>query len=205
PATFATPFEDVIAVDDPKFVAVPVLFVTVGRVVPSGAVFAPENVRFFEPAYPVAVLPKPSNAVIVRLSAAPAVGVVLAADSVRLVAVPGATVKLLLVAFASDGMPGSAVACSVFAPAASIRRFVNDTIPFPAPVPMSNVVVPCNDPEPDAIDIVTLRLAPNPTVESFPNASCVTTTGCSPNNEPAVAEPGWVVNTSCEAAPATMS
>ena len=66
----------------------------------------------------------------------------------------------------------------------------DETVPFPAPVPISSVAVPCSVPVPLVIEIVTVRLADNPTVELFPNASCVTTTGCVPNTDPAVAPPG---------------
>ncbi len=64
-----------------------------------------------------------------------------------------------------------AAACSVFVPAASIRKFVNDTVPLPPAVPILRTVVPCNVPVPLATVTVTLFVAASPTVESFPNPS----------------------------------
>src|SRR3954453_6846368 len=58
--------------------APPVLLVTVGAFAP--IVEAPEKVRVWSPVYDVATLPNGSRAVIVRLSAAPGVGEVVAAD-----------------------------------------------------------------------------------------------------------------------------
>ena len=66
PEVVATPLPNVIAVVDPKAIATPLLFVTVGAVTGLVDEFAPENVRFLEPVYDVAVLPYPSWAVIVR-------------------------------------------------------------------------------------------------------------------------------------------
>ena len=54
--TVATPLEKVIAEVDPKSIAAPDEFVTVGDVPPDVAL-APENTRFFEPVYAVAVFP----------------------------------------------------------------------------------------------------------------------------------------------------
>jgi hypothetical protein len=52
---------------------------------------APENTSVWLPVYPGTVLPYPSMAVIVRLSAAPAVGVVVAASSRNRDIAPAAT------------------------------------------------------------------------------------------------------------------
>jgi hypothetical protein len=92
PVTVATPLAKVIVVAVPKLVAMPEAFVTVGWVVP--AVAAPENVRVFGPVYEVAVLLYWSRAIVVRLSAAPAAGLVVIADRARVAAVVGLTVKL---------------------------------------------------------------------------------------------------------------
>ena len=62
---------------------------------------------------------------------------------------------------------------------------------------MSRVVVPCNGPVLLVMLAVTLRLAGKPRVESFPNWSCVLTTGCVPKGAPAVALPGCVMNANC--------
>src|SRR5213594_3213907 len=90
PPTLELPLTVVIVVGDPKLTAVPVLLVTVGLFEP--IVAAPPNVRLLSPAYPVAVFPNASLAVSVRLSAAPAVGLVDAAASTSRVAVAGLTV-----------------------------------------------------------------------------------------------------------------
>jgi hypothetical protein len=49
PETVATPLLKVIAVVEPKAVAVPLLFVTVGAVTGLVEELAPENVRFLDP------------------------------------------------------------------------------------------------------------------------------------------------------------
>src|SRR3954469_6411775 len=74
----------------PKVVGVPELFVTVGLLAPIAA--APPNVRLWEPAYVVTVMLLASFAVTVRLSAAPAFGVGVAAGRVKGVAGPNAPV-----------------------------------------------------------------------------------------------------------------
>jgi hypothetical protein len=110
-----------------------------------------------------------------------------------------ATANDALVAGAREGLPATADACSVFAPAESIDRPENAAVPFPAAVPTSIVVVPESVPVPDATEIVTFREAPSPTVEVFPKLSSVFKTGCCPKTAPTDANPGWVVNTSCVA------
>ena len=74
------------------------------------------------------------------------------------------------------------------------------TVPFPAPVPIFRVTVPCSGPVPAVSATVTFELAASPTVELFPNVSCVLITGCVPNTDPAAAFPGCVVNTNLLAA-----
>ena len=70
------------------------------------------------------------------------------------------------------------------------------TVPLPPPVPIFIDVVPLSVPVPLVKAIETMRLFGRPTVELFPNASCVFTTGCWPKGEPARADPGWVVKAS---------
>ena len=53
------------------------------------------------------------------------------------------------------------VSC-LLVPAASIRKSVNETVPLPAAVPMSSVVVPCNGPVPLDRLRFTFRLAGKP-------------------------------------------
>src|SRR5947209_4628155 len=91
PLTVAVPLANVIVVATPKLTAVPVLLLTVGTV-PFGELLAPPKVRLLSPAYVGAVFPNASTAVIVRLSATPAVGVVDAAANDRLAADAGDTV-----------------------------------------------------------------------------------------------------------------
>jgi hypothetical protein len=80
PETDATPLANEMVSAVPKFTALPVLFETVGMKLP--IVLAPLNVRLFVPVKPVIVFPAESFIVIVRLSPAPAVGVVVAAEIV---------------------------------------------------------------------------------------------------------------------------
>src|SRR5947208_4287715 len=67
---------------------------------------------------------------------------------------------------------------------------------------MFRETVPCSGPVPAVSATVTVELAASPTVESFPNVSCVLMTGCVPNTDPAAAFPGCVANTSLLAAAA---
>ena len=90
-----------------------------------------------------------------------------------------------------------AAACRVCTPEVSIRRLVKVATPATA----ATVVVPCSDPPPDWIVIVTLTVESAPELTTFPFASSTLTTGCVPNAEPAVAPAGWVVTTSCVAVP----
>jgi hypothetical protein len=62
PETVATPLVKLIVVDEPKAIAVPVLFFTVGAVTGLAELLAPEKVRFLAPAKPVTVLPPTSSA-----------------------------------------------------------------------------------------------------------------------------------------------
>ena len=78
----------------------------------------------------------------------------------------GLTVKVLLAALLRP--EALAVSC-LFVPAASMRKLVNETVPLPAAVPMSSVVVPCKGSVPLTRLRLTLKLAGKPTVELFPN------------------------------------
>ena len=82
-----------------------------------------------------------------------------------------------------------AAACRVWAPALSISRLVKVATPATAAL----VTVPSSEPPPVWIDAVTLIVESAPLVTVFPNASSTATTGCVPNAEPAVADPGCVV------------
>ena len=62
PETVATPLVKLIVVDEPKAIAVPVLFFTVGAVTGLAELLAPEKVRFLAPAKLVTVLPPTSSA-----------------------------------------------------------------------------------------------------------------------------------------------
>src|SRR5882724_10977499 len=104
---------------------------------------------------------------------------------------PASTVKTLL---ATLPRPLALAVNCLLVPAGSIRKPVNETVPLPAPVPMSNDVVPCMGPVPLLRLNVTFRLVGKPTVELLPKASWLLTTGCVPKAEPAVALPGWLVN-----------
>src|SRR5207249_6419069 len=84
-----------------------------------------------------------------------------------------------------------------------IRKLLNVAIPFPAPVPISMLVVPCNGPVPEVRAKVRTLLAESPLTELLPNWSRLRTTGWTPNGAPAFATPGWVVNASRLARPAT--
>ena len=63
-----------------------------------------------------------------------------------------------------------AVSCLLL-PAASMRKLLKLTVPLPALVPMSKVVVPCSGPVPLLKLKLTLRLAPTPVVLLLPKAS----------------------------------
>jgi hypothetical protein len=88
PDTEATPLVNVMAVGEPNVTGAPELSATVGWCSP--IVLAPPNDRLLEPLYAVTVLLPASLAITVRLSPAPAVGVVLAASRTRWVALPEA-------------------------------------------------------------------------------------------------------------------
>ena len=64
-----------------------------------------------------------------------------------------------------------ALAVSCLLPTESMRRFVNETVPLPALVPMSRLVVPSIEPDPLDRLALTFRLAGKPTVESLPKVS----------------------------------
>src|SRR6266571_3257842 len=119
---------------------------------------------------------------------------------VNRLAAAGATLKKLLSALVN---PLAVALNCLFVPAESISKSVQLTTPLPAPVPMSRFVLPKSGPVPLLTVKVTVRLAGKPFVESLPNWSRLRTTGWVPNAAPAVAEPGWVVNTSRLAAPAS--
>src|SRR5437867_10607018 len=90
-------------------------------------------------------------------------------------------------------MEAEAVIC-LFVPASLHSTFVKVADPFAAAVPISNVVVPSNEPEPEFKASETLRLAAKPTVELLPKTSCDLTTGCVPSGEPVRdVPPGCVV------------
>ena len=86
----------------------------------------------------------------------------------RCVAPDGATLKMLLTALVK---PEALAVSWLFAPAASIRRFVKLPVPLPAAAPMSKLALPCNGPVPLVRPTFTFRLAGKPTVEVFPNES----------------------------------
>ena len=79
-----------------------------------------------------------------------------------------------------------AAAWSVCAPELSSRRFVKVATPATA----ATLVVPCSDPPPVWIEIVTLAVESAPELTTLPFASSTLTTGCVPNAEPAVAPAG---------------
>ena len=106
---------------------------------------------------------------------------------VSLAAAAGLTLKTLLTV---EPRP-AALAVNCLFPAASISRLLKPARPFPAAVPMSSVVVPWSGPVPEARPMVTFRLAGNPKLELFPNASWLRRTGWVPNGAPAIALPGW--------------
>jgi hypothetical protein len=89
PETLATPLVKVIVSDVPNATAVPVFELTVGWKEP--IVLAPLKVSVLSPPYAVIVVPPASLAVIVRLSPAPAAGVVVAAESEKWSSAPEAT------------------------------------------------------------------------------------------------------------------
>src|SRR5437588_273138 len=66
---------------------------------------------------------------------------------------------------------------------------------------MSYPVVPCSVPLRVLMAIVTATVAARPTVESFPEASRVLTTGCVVNVLPAVAPLGGIANANTVADP----
>src|SRR6266567_3743597 len=119
---------------------------------------------------------------------------------VNRLAAAGATLKKLPSALVN---PLAVALNCLLVPAESISKSLQLTTPLPAPVPMSRLVVPKSGPVPLLRVNVTVRLAGKPLVESLPNWSRLRTTGWVPNAAPAVAEPGWVVNTSRLAAPAS--
>src|SRR6266567_1343074 len=119
---------------------------------------------------------------------------------VNRLAAAGATLKKLLSALVN---PLAVALNCLLVPAESISKSVQLTTPLPAPVPMSRFVVPKSGPVPLVSVNVTVRLAGKPFVESLPNWSRLRTSGWVPNAAPAVAEPGWVVNASRLAAPAS--
>src|SRR5688572_17399862 len=75
-------------------------------------------------------------------------------------------------------------------PAASIWRLVKATVPLPAPVPISSILVPDKVPLPEVRLTVTNLLAGNPALEKLPKRSWVLSTGWMPKGTPALAEPG---------------
>jgi len=80
---------------------------------------------------------------------------------------------------------------------------VKVALPFPAAVPISNVVVPASEPDPDVKVTTKGKLAGKPDVDGFPYASRACTTGCTPNGEPARDNPpGCDKKTNRSAAPA---
>ena len=69
-------------------------------------------------------------------------------------------------------------------PAALTVSPENDTVPLPAAVPISIEVVPWSEPPPALTAMVTILLAPIPTMESFPNGSRLLSAGCGLSAEP---------------------
>ena len=98
----------------------------------------------------------------------------------------GLTVNVLLVPL----LKPLALAVSCLLPVTSICKSLKATMPFPAAVPRSWVVVPCSRPVPEVRDKVTAKVEGRPTVEKLPKASCDCMTGCVPKIEPAIALPG---------------
>ena len=129
--------------------------------------------------------------------ATPATVVVGCWTKARWSAAAGVTVNGSLTA---SGLRPGALAVSTLLPVVSIRRSEKATVPSPAAVPMSAVVVPWSTPVPLERVIVTISFAGRPTVEALPKASRDWSAGWTPNAAPAVAEPGWVVYTRWSAA-----
>src|SRR4051812_40405952 len=129
PPAVETPFTKVIVVGAPNDCALPFLSVTVGAVTGELDDPAPPKINAWSPVYDVATLPYGSRAVIVRLSAAPAVGVVVAAPSSSDETPVGATTTLPLVPEIEPVMVS--VAVTVFVPAVfSVTPFANVWTPL---------------------------------------------------------------------------
>ena len=86
----------------------------------------------------------------------------------RLAAAEGLTVNALLTALLKP--LALAVSC-LLAPAVSICKLLNETVPLPPPVPMSKFVAPERGPVPEVRFTVTFRLVGNPATELLPNWS----------------------------------
>ena len=108
-----------------------------------------------------------------------------------------ATVKVLLAALVRP--LALAVNC-LFVPAESTRKSLKLTMPLPAVVPMSSVVVPSSGPVPALSVTVAGWLPARPTVELLPNWSLLRRTGWVTSIEPTVPLAGCVAKASCEAA-----
>src|SRR3954468_4221287 len=129
PPELETPFAKAIVVPVPNDCALPFLSVTVGAVAGELDEPAPPKVNTWSPVYEVATFPYGSRAVIVRLSAAPAVGVVVAAPSSSDETPVGATTTPPLVPEIEPETVSVAVA--VFVPAVfSVTPFVNVWTPL---------------------------------------------------------------------------
>src|SRR6267142_1616134 len=85
-------------------------------------------------------------------------------------------------------------------PASLHSTLINVAVPLPAADPMSILVVPSSEPDPEVKASERLKLAGRPTVEVLPNASCAATTGCVASGEPVRMPFGCVVNTNWLAA-----
>src|SRR5205809_5207997 len=82
---------------------------------------------------------------------------------------------------ASANPAADAVIC-LFVPASLHSTVVNVAVPLPAVVPISRLVTPSSEPEPEVR--LRLRLGGRPTDEALPYASCALTTGWIASGEP---------------------
>jgi len=87
-----------------------------------------------------------------------------------------------------------AVIC-LFVPASLHSTVVNVAVPLPAAAPISRVVVPSSEPEPDVRARATLKLAGMPTLDVLPNASSALTSGWVASGEPVRVPLGCVAKT----------
>src|SRR5213596_1734824 len=101
---------------------------------------------------------------------------------------------------ASANPVADAVIC-LFVPASLHSTVVNVAVPLPAAAPISRVVVPSSEPEPDVRARETFRLAGKPTLDVLPYASSALTTGWVASGEPVGNPFGCVVKLNWVAVP----